>query len=454
MKIRENYVAGKLKKMIAMTAVTAMLAGGSTSAMRDTIYADEALNSMETANIKGITLADGTVILEGKYEVPVSLKKLGKETDDSMAAGALASTGIMEVSEGTAKITLTFQTIYIMTCYGNLDELYFFDSYEDCVNANAATLRHNTEIFTYREDGISSGFGGANREENLQKPEKIQFILPYTDSQYVYLPMVVDVMTMLGMSSTEAALKIDYSNLIEIVDKQGLTEKIAEAKTLEADSEATQTQVNAQIIVLENTITGLAKEMLTETLSNGIYEVSVALWHASKNQASMAASSIDEKAQIVAKDGVYTMRIFTKEMTMGTIVANLQELKVYYNNTDYVEGVVEKEDEEGNPTEFSFVMPSTAEFLKVAVNPHVAIMGNADIDARLKIDYATLKDYVETEEVTTEEETNANVTTNESQTTIDNWTIPATGDTAPIAIFVIEGAMEAGVLVKKGKLVR
>ena len=133
------------------------------------------------------------------------------------------------------------------------------------------------------------------------------------------------------------------------------------------------------------------KPLDKDNLEDGIYEVSIQLWHATNNQASMAASSIETTARIVVKDGTMTMYIYTKPITFGTITASLQEMKVADANGDYSEAKVEKKDASGNPTCFSFVVPHTQEYIKVKVNPHVAMMGNQDLDARIKVDYSTLK---------------------------------------------------------------
>lgn len=70
-------------------------------------------------------------------------------------------------------------------------------------------------------------------------------------------------------------------------------------------------------------------------LKDGIYEVPIWLWHATKDQASMAAQSLNSTARIVVKNGVKTMYIYTKSMTYGNIEASLQELKVADANGNY-----------------------------------------------------------------------------------------------------------------------
>ena len=77
-------------------------------------------------------------------------------------------------------------------------------------------------------------------------------------------------------------------------------------------------------------------------------------------------------------------------MKMGSIEAYLQELKVKYGDT-YQDIQPASYDENGNPTSFSFELPNTDEYILVKMNPHVAMMGNTDLDARIKVDYDGLK---------------------------------------------------------------
>ena len=158
-------------------------------------------------------------------------------------------------------------------------------------------------------------------------------------------------------------------------------------------------------------------------LKDGIYEVPVWLWHATKDQASMAAQSLNSTARIVVKNGVKTMYIYTKSMTYGSIEASLQELKVADANGNYTNATVEEKNASGNPTCFSFVLPHTQEYLNVKVNPHVAIMGHQDIEARLRIDYSALKLVSEDANDTT-----VKVTTPASGSSYGASSAPKTGD--------------------------
>lgn len=124
-------------------------------------------------------------------------------------------------------------------------------------------------------------------------------------------------------------------------------------------------------------------------LKDGIYEVSVQLFHATNNQLSMAAKSFVSPAKIVVKNGVKTMYVYTQPMSFGNMTASLQEMRVFDLNGNYQNAVVQATNG-GNPTCFSFQLPHTEEFIKVQVNPHVEMMGNQFLDARIKVNYQTL----------------------------------------------------------------
>lgn len=123
---------------------------------------------------------------------------------------------------------------------------------------------------------------------------------------------------------------------------------------------------------------------------DGLYEVEIGLLNASKDEASMASSAINEKALINIKDGKAEVYISTKPLTMGTITASLQTLQYEETDGTYTYAKVTTKSADGTPTGFKFTLPSYDEIINVKVNPMVAMMGNKDIQARLNIDYSTM----------------------------------------------------------------
>lgn len=126
-------------------------------------------------------------------------------------------------------------------------------------------------------------------------------------------------------------------------------------------------------------------------LKDGVYELPVALWHATKDTLSMASSSFNSTARVVVTNGKMRVYTYTKPMTFGNITASLQEMKVQQSNGNFVNAIVETKSNDGNPTCFSFPLDKLNKFVSVKVNPRVEIMGNQDLDARLKFNVDAIK---------------------------------------------------------------
>lgn len=188
----------------------------------------------------------------------------------------------------------------------------------------------------------------------------------------------------------------------------------------------------------------LTKVIPSRFNQDGTYSVDVALWNATSDKASMAAAALDSKAKIIVKDGKATMYISTKEMSFGTIKASLQEFYIGSAQEDYKNHsatIIEK-DTQGNPTLWSFELPHEDEYINVMMNPHVAMMGNMDLAARLKIDYTTLtyvSDKTELEPNTKkddqQENTNKDQTANKENQINENQSVK-TGDQTSIQLFM------------------
>lgn len=138
----------------------------------------------------------------------------------------------------------------------------------------------------------------------------------------------------------------------------------------------------------------------TVNFEDGIYETKAYLWHATSDQASMAASAMEEKVRFEVKNGKARMYIYTKKMSLGTITAYLQELKVASADGTYKSAKVERYDSSNNPICFSFEVPAYTQYIDVKVNPRVALMGNQDISARLKVNFTSAKKVTGTVDLT------------------------------------------------------
>lgn len=125
-------------------------------------------------------------------------------------------------------------------------------------------------------------------------------------------------------------------------------------------------------------------------LPNGIFEVDIALWHATLNQPSIANDAFNTTARILVEDGVYTMFVYTRPLTFGAVTASLQSMQVETASGGFSYATIEARVNH-NPTVFSFEMPHENEFIAVEVNPMVSIVGYQYIDARLRVNWGTIR---------------------------------------------------------------
>ncbi len=182
------------------------------------------------------------------------------------------------------------------------------------------------------------------------------------------------------------------------------------AVTLVEDGTADQEKVDAQLLSLKAAINGLqtassgsnsstnssssstdsSSSTTKETTSkDGYYKVKVQLWHANKNQASAGADCISSPAYVMIEDGEITMRLVTKKMNKSGITAHLGEGDFYiYSDGDYVPATLVSTENSKWIHEFS--LPNdTSTYYKCEVDPHVDVMGDEPVKARLKITWSS-----------------------------------------------------------------
>ena len=325
-------------------------------------------------------------INEGTYTIQGSFVKENSD-EESMANKALKNV-VVKVSEDQTYVELEVQPMSMYGMTATIDKLE--------IQSAAGDHYEEATVLATDENGAPSKFG---------------FVLPlnrtYTTVQFTYM----------GTHSAVARLKLDLDSIVKVqVDKTALKNKIGEgnykvassytsesyqalqvalehARTVLYDDNATQEEVDQEVKAVQTAIDNLVarptsgKALLDE---DGTYEVPVYLWNASSDKASMASSALKQNAIITVKAGKKMMTIYTTQMKMGSIEAYLQELKVKYGDT-YQAIEPASYDENGNPTSFTFELPNTDEYILVKMNPHVAMMGNTDLDARIKVDYDGLK---------------------------------------------------------------
>lgn len=347
----------------------------------------------------------------GTYDVPVDVLKENSD-DQSMAAKAIASAQAT-INNNEVMVTLKLQE---MTMSG--------------MSASVDKLEYQLKDGTYQEATI------IEKDENGH-PTKVQFKLDenkeLTNVKFYY-----------GGSSrgATARLQLKLDNLTKITPETPKNDQEDKEENKEENKE----------------------EVTSRFKQDGTYEVNVALWNATSDKESMAADALNNKAKIIVKDGKATMYISTKEMIFGTIKASLQEFYIGNSSSDYKNHsatIIEK-DAQGNPTLWAFELPHENEYIDVMMNPHVAMMGNMDLGARIKVDYTTLTYVSNQTELKTNTENNQEKnnpvenTNSKDQTINKNQTnenkAVKTGDQTAInmmAMLLIVSSIMIGVILRK-----
>lgn len=387
---------------LSLTAFTTQPVQAQTTADIST-HATSTNDSTTEGNTNSAT--DSVVTVEdGEYTVDAKFLKEGSTTETSMANLALNSASL-KVENGKITVFLNMQEMEMYGMKATVDEI----SYQNI-------------------DGTWQKADITQSENNI--PTQFAFILPenksYTDIQFFYLGHSAKARLYLDLANIVEVITVDKTDLKTLIDQvktyhqedytstsfQALETALNTASTVYSNENATQDEIDEQVELLNKAISQLSKkpvsgiELLNE---DGVYQLPVHLWNATADKASMADSALVEKAIIKVENGKKTITIYTQKMTMGTIEAYLQELKLVNSDGTYTNVEANTRDSQGNPTSFTFELPHTEEYIDVMVNPHVALMGNQDIAARLKLDYSQLTVYLE--------DTSNNNTTVEKPTT-------------------------------------
>ena len=384
------------------------------------------LTSLNAVNALNIDLTK-----TGTYQIPVKNLTSSAQIPAVQTAFANAFGDSLEVTvdkDGKMQAVATLQNMVI-----NLKGSDYY--------ANVTAISNGTTLST-KVEKATKGMGGQTVE--VEVPEKISFELPQLDEN----------------NSTDLSITIDFMGGSTNVK---LTLDLENAKELQKVNPTPETPKNDNDDIKED---GNKKEEeeTSRFSKDGTYEVNVALWNATSDKESMAADALNNKAKIIVKDGKATMYISTKEMTFGTIKASLQEFYIGNSSSDYKNHsatIIEK-DAQGNPTLWTFELPHENEYIDVMMNPHVAMMGNMDLGARIKVDYTTLtyvsnqteleinKENNQKENNPVENTNSKDQTTNKNQTN-ENKAVK-TGDQTAInmmAMLLIVSSIMIGVILRK-----
>lgn len=129
---------------------------------------------------------------------------------------------------------------------------------------------------------------------------------------------------------------------------------------------------------------------------DGVYNVNIALWHQVMDKPSMGNKGLMPEAEIQIKDGKLTMFMETQIIQVTGITASLVSF-FYFDESkqDFVKAEARaynfEIDGQKRPQIFIFPITYGQEYYRCMVDPKVEVMGDKPIEARLKVDWNSLK---------------------------------------------------------------
>ena len=127
---------------------------------------------------------------------------------------------------------------------------------------------------------------------------------------------------------------------------------------------------------------------------DGKYNVSFHLWNAEKNEASMGDGFFKHTARLNVKNGKTTMTVYANTKAINQMFKGKKfvlDMRVSNGKGGWTKATATGKSKNGSTTALSFRLPNKKKYVACQVNPHVPQMGNTYVDARLKIDYGTVK---------------------------------------------------------------
>ena len=181
------------------------------------------------------------------------------------------------------------------------------------------------------------------------------------------LKFYVPVMGEMGFGEQEARLKITWPD--------GVAKKEAPVEKKVQPSEATSSPLDVE---------------------DGLYSLNVSLWHETEDKPSMGNGALDPKAELFVKDGKGTLFLGTKALKVSNIQASLS--RVFYDTDDGFSAATPlcyDLTPEGEPLPrpriFALPLDVKKDTIRLKVDPKVAPMGDEPLNARLKLDFQSMK---------------------------------------------------------------
>ena len=307
--------------------------------------------------VLALLLMSGTA-LANQGTAKVNLLKKSEDVP-SMAQKALKPDAKWTGTGDERMVTLEFLPLEFMGARGYLGEV-------TVAGQPVRVTSHYKEYDSYNDP--KEGTDG--RMKGKLYPKTVTFAADPAISIYE-IKFYVPVMGEMGFGEQEARLKITWP------DGDVKREEPAEKKT--PPSEAP-----------------FATSASPMDVEDGLYALDVALWHETEDKPSMGNGALDPKAELFVKDGKGTLFLGTKTLKVSNIQASLS--RVFYETDDGYSAAAAlcydlKPANEPLPRPRIFALPLEEKraMIRLKVDPKVAPMGDEPLNARLKLDFQSMK---------------------------------------------------------------
>lgn len=325
---------------------------------------------------------------DGNYKVPISL--IHKYEDrKSMGNPAMTQYGILSVKNGKATMKLRFVALDFMGYRGFLGEFYV-------KGQKVKELSHYDDIDVYNNPST----GKDKRMKGKKYPKDLEFEVNVGEQDIpvaVYVPVMEEVSGGNGGGQQEAKLRVAWDKSAKVASDSfdGLDSSAPSPPVNNGPSE----QDDTDSIYSPKDKRNLPQLEKGEDLKleDGLYSLVVNLHHEREDKPSMGNGAMVHTANIVAKNGKYTMLIGSDKMEVQGIIASLVSLQIRDDNAYYrfaephAFDLVIPNEQDKRPRVFSFDISRKDPMIYVKVDPKVKPMGEIPVGARFKFDWSSLK---------------------------------------------------------------
>ena len=401
-----------------------------------------------------LSSSDGSTLEDGTYEVPITTFNQDQPGQTSMSAKCFDGTAKLVVKDGVKRIELIFNPVDIGDMQGYLIQMWKQQTSGDWEEVKYTSYYKNEDGSYFTDD--------LNKGTNNFYPKTGYFVLPTDDPQFLtkFRVSAMDaVMGDNGDATREAIFTIYYDQAKKISDEtpdpdpiedpafepadmKALTDLVAKAeqykeddytsstyttmrnalasaKTVLANSRATQEEVDSAAKELQTAIDALEeKKDVTFDINNlpdGKYQLYAQMIKTDRESFSMSNEGINHTVQLEVKDGEYYLTVQFKGLAIYNQFGYLQKLSYYdkgytYNDYGIPQGkvipaevltqydIVDRYNDKDNlyPQLLKFKLVDKASEKYVPLQVFVPIMeaiadGTGTQDVLMQLDWTTLK---------------------------------------------------------------